>query len=38
MNGMSQPELAQLLGVSRNTITNWETDKSRPEKAKSVRR
>lgn len=31
MNGMSQPELAQLLGVSRNTITNWETDKSRPE-------
>lgn len=30
-NGMSQPELAEIMGVSRNTITNWETDKSRPE-------
>ena len=28
---MSQPELAGLMGLSRNTITNWENDKSRPE-------
>lgn len=27
---MNQPELARLLGTSRNTITNWETDKSLP--------
>ena len=30
-NGMSQPELAEILGVSRNTITNWENDRARPE-------
>ena len=30
-NGMSQPELANIMGISRNTITNWENDKSRPE-------
>ena len=28
---MSQPELAELMGVSRNTITNWENDRARPE-------
>lgn len=27
---MSQPELAELLGTSRNTITNWENDRSLP--------
>lgn len=27
---MSQSELASMLGTSRNTITNWETDKSLP--------
>ncbi len=30
-NGMSQTELARIMGTSRNTVTNWETDKSRPE-------
>lgn len=25
------PELADLLGVSRNTIINWESDKTRPD-------
>lgn len=30
-NELSQPELAEMLGISRNTITNWETDKCRPE-------
>ena len=30
-NGMSQPELAEIMGISRNTITNWENDRSRPE-------
>ena len=30
-NEMSQPELAELMGVSRNTITNWENDRARPE-------
>lgn len=30
-NGMSQPELAEIMGVSRNTITNWENDRARPE-------
>lgn len=29
-NNLSQPELAKLLGTSRNTVTNWETDKSLP--------
>ena len=28
---ISQPELAELMGVSRNTITNWENDRARPE-------
>lgn len=31
LNNLSQPELADIMGVSRNTITNWETNKSRPE-------
>lgn len=31
INNLSQPELAGIMGVSRNTVTNWETDKSRPE-------
>lgn len=30
-NNMSQIELAKLMETSRNTITNWETDKSRPD-------
>ena len=30
-NEMSQPKLAELMGVSRNTITNWENDRARPE-------
>ena len=30
-NEMSQPELAEIMGISRNTITNWENDKCRPE-------
>lgn len=30
-NEMSQPELAELMGISRNTVTNWENDKCRPE-------
>lgn len=30
-NEVSQPELASMLGTSRNTITNWENDKSRPD-------
>ena len=30
-SGMSQPELAELMDVSRNTITNWENDRARPE-------
>lgn len=30
-SGLSQPELAELMGVSRNTITNWENDRARPE-------
>ena len=30
-NEMSQPKLAELMGISRNTITNWENDKCRPE-------
>ena len=33
---MSQPELAELMGVSRNTITNWENDRARPE-AETIR-
>lgn len=28
---ISQTKLAEIMGTSRNTITNWETDKSRPE-------
>ena len=28
--GLSQPELAKIMGTSRNTITNWETDKNQP--------
>lgn len=28
--GLSQPELAKFMGTSRNTITNWETDKNQP--------
>ncbi len=31
LNGLNQPELAELMGVSRNTITNWENDRARPE-------
>lgn len=31
LNNLSQPDLADFMGVSRNTITNWETNKSRPE-------
>lgn len=30
-NEMSQPELAEIMGISRNTVTNWENDRSRPE-------
>lgn len=30
-NGMNQPQLAEIMGVTRNTVTNWENDKSRPE-------
>ncbi len=30
-NDMSQPDLAAMLGVSRNTVTNWEINKSRPD-------
>ena len=29
--GLSQPDLAQKMQVTRNTITNWETDKNRPD-------
>lgn len=28
---MNQPKLAEILGVSRNTIINWEADKCRPD-------
>jgi repressor LexA len=28
--GLSQPELASMIGISRNTITNWENDNNRP--------
>lgn len=28
--GLSQAELAEVLGVSRTTVTMWETTKSRP--------
>ncbi|MCI8726484.1 MAG: helix-turn-helix transcriptional regulator, partial [Hungatella sp.] len=28
---MNQSELARIMGTARNTATNWETDKSRPE-------
>lgn len=28
--GLSQLELAKIMGTSRNTITNWETDKNQP--------
>lgn len=30
-NKLSQPGLAELMNVSRNTITNWENDRARPE-------
>ena len=29
--GLSQPALADALGVSRNTVTNWETDRNKPD-------
>lgn len=29
--GLSQPQLAQLLGVTKNAITNWETGARRPD-------
>ena len=28
--GLSQPQLADMMKATRNTITNWETDKNRP--------
>lgn len=28
--GLSQPKLAEIMGTSRNTITNWETGKNQP--------
>ena len=28
---LSQPQLAEILGVTKNSITNWETGISRPE-------
>lgn len=30
-NDLSQPELAKIMGVSRNTITNWENNRARPD-------
>lgn len=30
-NEFSQPELAEIMGVSRNTITNWENNRARPD-------
>ena len=28
---LNQPDLAEMLGVSRNTVTNWETGKNKPD-------
>lgn len=30
-NDLSQPELSKIMGVSRNTITNWENNRARPD-------
>ena len=29
--GLSQAELADIMGVSRNTVINWEADRNKPE-------
>ena len=31
--GLSQPQLAALLGVTKNAVTNWEAGASRPSRA-----
>ena len=31
INGLTQQELAAIVGVSRSTIAMWETDKSQPD-------
>ena len=31
LRGLSQPDLASSLGVARNTVTNWETGKNKPD-------
>ena len=31
--GLSQKNLADTLGVTRNTVINWESDKCRPDYA-----
>jgi transcriptional regulator with XRE-family HTH domain len=31
--GMTQQELASLLGIARSTVANWESDGSRPSDA-----
>ena len=36
-NKMSQGELAEKLGVSRQSVSKWETDASVPELSKLVR-
>lgn len=31
LRGMTQPQLAELLGVTKNSVTNWESGTSRPD-------
>lgn len=37
MKGMSQEELANLMGVSRQAVSKWESEQSIPELDKIIR-